>query len=1020
MRRKVYLYIADNLADLDDDSFVLFNYTMEDLTNPSVVKNSFSQSITLKGTPSNNRIFGKYFRTDRRIANTGGQGGIDYNASQKTPFTIYSDTNEIIESGYIKLDSVNRKGADVEYKVTLYGGLGSFFYALAYDVNGEKRTLASLDYLHTGNTDTELDFTINANAVNDAWQTLMHPSTYTLEPIAENASSSLKPDGTLGSSSTTKVFDFDVTQYCSLKITGRYPGTSTGKAMAVALDANGNALAVYEQGGTRGDDSAKDISNKSITLPLGSVKLRIYHTNSKTPTAKFTPLDIWNAINFAPCYNGVPDGNFSADKAIGVPSVVGLADSVTKDGVAFGLKNNHALFNLAEKVDEWGIKDLRSYLQRPVFSMKAFLDAVCDPSNNGGYEVDATAISNLPYVDTWLTLPMIPSIGTAMQSEGDLTLTRSSVATSGNTIGRYVIGGTIVSGTRTTANLNFCVLFNMPDGADSHSYLYPSVYTQREQQGIGTLTLGKTSAIFIQAIAYSTDAIVVGGSKILFFGGEGTGEELSQRCGFTPEYSGEGYERMNLPRFALHGSDVFEIPEDISLHIEAVDVSYYEIKMYVFQGTTSEYYRGGRVYNENFTGGGDTSIVEMHLNYTTSFTPISVQIEGGVQADTITHTSSSSLRSGAVITKKMLLSTKNTPCDYLLSFAKMFGLHFLYDNALKKVTIVTRNDIYSNETIDLSKRVDISKGIDIKPLAYSSKWYDFILEGAGGAFFEEYKNTEGVDYGIQRVDTGYDFNSESTNLMESVVFRNACAVLARSRYFNRIINNLNIVPSVFVDKGNTYTLWDAYGNTTETEISCPPDTASVTYFNDIDGYDIAGAEKLELREADGKPVDGEDILLFLKGMTIYTDFQLTDDTPVMDLLNDGVPCWIIGGGGILRVPVFSRYLMTGDVVNNSLDLGVPRQLDIPSVTYPPVTIYRKAWANYLADRYDADTKMMTCRVDLSGLQVGQELLRKFWWYENSLWVLNAIRNYSLTTYDPVECEFVQVQDKDNYLNGQLY
>ena len=26
---------------------------------------------------------------------------------------------------------------------------------------------------------------------------------------------------------------------------------------------------------------------------------------------------------------------------------------------------------------------------------------------------------------------------------------------------------------------------------------------------------------------------------------------------------------------------------------------------------------------------------------------------------------------------------------------------------------------------------------------------------------------------------------------------------------------------------------------------------------------------------------------------------------------------------------------------------------------------------------------------------------------------------SLTTYDPVECEFVQVQDKDNYLNGQF-
>ena len=72
------------------------------------------------------------------------------------------------------------------------------------------------------------------------------------------------------------------------------------------------------------------------------------------------------------------------------------------------------------------------------------------------------------------------------------------------------------------------------------------------------------------------------------------------------------------------------------------------------------------------------------------------------------------------------------------------------------------------------------------------------------------------------------------------------------------------------------------------------------------------------------------------------------------------------------------------------------------------------------DRYDVNTKVMKCRVDLSGHQVGQNLLRKFYWYEGSLWVLNRITNYSLTTYDPVECEFVQVQDKDNYLNGQTY
>ena len=96
-------------------------------------------------------------------------------------------------------------------------------------------------------------------------------------------------------------------------------------------------------------------------------------------------------------------------------------------------------------------------------------------------------------------------------------------------------------------------------------------------------------------------------------------------------------------------------------------------------------------------------------------------------------------------------------------------------------------------------------------------------------------------------------------------------------------------------------------------------------------------------------------------------------------------------------------------------------MDIPAVAYDPEsTLYETAWKSYISDRYDVNTKIMTCRVDFSGIQVSQELLRKFYWYDNSIWVLNAIRNYSLTTYDPVECEFVQVQDKSNYLNGQTY
>ena len=89
MRRRIDLYIAGTLADLSDQSFVLFNYAFADLQDPTVVKNEWSQQVTLPGTPTNNRIFDHYYRPDRIT-------GSGFNALKKTSFVIYADTGEIL------------------------------------------------------------------------------------------------------------------------------------------------------------------------------------------------------------------------------------------------------------------------------------------------------------------------------------------------------------------------------------------------------------------------------------------------------------------------------------------------------------------------------------------------------------------------------------------------------------------------------------------------------------------------------------------------------------------------------------------------------------------------------------------------------------------------------------------------------------------------------------------------------------------------------------------------------------
>ena len=896
MRRKISLYIGGELADLDEQSFILFNYTMDDLSNPTIVKNSFTQQITLPGTPDNNAIFGDYYRLDRKTAMASGETGFAFNASVKTPFSIYNELGEIIESGYCKLDSVVRSKGVVSYKVSLYGGLGSFFYSLSYADDGRKLTLADLDFLGNGDPG-ELDFTINAGAVQDAWD-------------------------------------------------------------------------------------------------------RLYGDTSKP--------EMWDVLNFAPAYNGYPD-NFSPDKGLLSLPGAGLPDSVG----GYSSKSGYGLVNLANKQDEWAVKDLRSYLQRPVLSVKALLDAISDPDNNGGYSVDIQGVTSL--IDgMWITLPTIPSLGSMKQTAGTLALTMSTSATSGNNLGRWdITGDTIPYGSMVNSIIRTKVRFNMPAGADSYAtlatYADDSYYDQSDN-----------SVIILQMVAYGSDNSVVGGSPAKVVCSYTSAAPSPSALGLILPFVTDEYNVERVDSATKISAGVFELDKEFIFRVDAQNVAYYILQCFVFEC----HYVDGQ---NNYSGDGSTCQATLFHSYSTKFQANTGFVVTG-SGDSVTMTASDTLRSNARITKQMLLSSSHTPADYLISFCKLFGLYFIADTAEKKVTILPRNDLYIDETIDLTERVDLSNEVEIVPMLCDSKWYKFALEGVGGAFYDEYLDIEGIEYGVQMVDTGFDFNAEVKDLLENNVFKNAVSILQSSRYWNIITSGATFIPSPFLDTGNTITRWNASDETQDTPISCPPSSATITYYNnDFNGYDGEALDKLQFADKDGKPIDGRDVLVYLNSLGDYPSFKLTDDLPIMGAVNDGKPCWILDEGAGLYVPCFSRYEEMhyyGElVIASSLDIGMPRQLDIPGIYYREgVTIYDIAWRAYITDRYDVDTEVMRCKVDFKGigLQVGHGLLRRFYYYDGSLWVLNKITNYSLTTYDPVECEFIKVQDKDNYLTGQDY
>lgn len=697
MRRRISLYIAGQPVDLEDQSFILFNYTMEDLSNPTIVKNSFSQSITLKGTPRNNKIFGSIFRPDRKTLFAEGYTNVHFDPMRKTPFVIYNEMNEILEAGYLKLNKVSRKKAEVEYNITLFGGLGSFFYGLMYQEDGSKKTLSDLSYL-MGSEEKVTSFSISpeAQSVKDAW------------------------------------------------------------------------------------------------------------THFESPGSSY--YNFWNIINFAPAYNGIPD-KFNADKALvlntNIYSNIPLTETI--DGVEYGMKSdaNSRLMKFTNPHTEWEVCDLRWYLQRPIISIKAILAAICDQENNGGFQVvldEAFFNADNPnYEDAWMTLPMI--------------------------------------------------------AAEDRN---------------------------------STDCI------------------------------------------------------------------------------------------------------------------------------------------------NNLLKSSVSPAEILISYAKVHGLLFIYNPGEKKVSIMLRKTFYQKDSvIDLSDRIHKS-GIESTPMVADALIYQF-GEKAMGQFAEEYKTDYQREYGIQKINTGYEFNADTTILTKDLAFKDAVEVMESSRMFiskyTRQGQGLKQVFYLPAYEEVSVQLWATITNDDGTTGEQSTDVQMTTrlgglYFDNAEHEYGDWLPKVQLHK-NNKPEDGSFVLLFFSGIkespltfgSIRKPYWLTNDHPDMNLLNENVPCWNLTGDGIslTSLPSFRRNLIAedGKTIKSSWEWGVPLARAIPGIEGSS-TIYENWWKSYLKDLYDADTRVMTCKVDLRGFFVNQTLMRNFFWYGNSIWRLNKISNHSLTTWDDTECEFIRVIDKNNY------
>lgn len=943
----VKLFINGQQVDFSSDPKILYTYQTTDVTNPTVVKNSFSKTLTIEGTPNNNDIFGHYWNIERYILN-GGKGGAYYNSSKKAPFELFVGS-DLYEEGYVKLNNIQRKDGELKYSVTLYGGLGDFFYNLATSENGDSRKLSDLTYMSNGG-ENEFDFTVNINTVKEAWDALSN--------------------------------------------------NTSGK---------------------------------------------------------------WQYINFMPAYNGKPD-DFDADKVVMNLSGTSLSQTYNADDKKnYKTKNGITIGTLPQEMTEWDIRDLRSYLQRPCIRMKEIINACCNPDNNGGYTVnldpDFFSDDNPYWSNTWLSLSMTPNLEYSneqqiLEDDNIFTLT-----TTGETNGLMYqdIGFELGEINGNVNNITVQAKIKLDSlNALYHSSSYVWFWNWNgDSYHTGFWCLG---SLFCQLVAVNGET-VVGASDVfnlttpvrhngsLWYGHNGHYPESTgyDSNGLRKMGNGSQYiPYMDKQIYNVLGdfySDGFRREGENNAYpftftIKNIGTNVTGLKMVYYWGATADKVKKCGSSSAMFDNDPNTN-----ANYSNGWITYTMGWHTLTEVDrhnldityhNLTSVIGASLgRTGTKITKKLLLNTESSPCDYLLSYCKMFGLHFTKDIGSKTINILTRKSFYERENIvDLEQYIDRSQQIEILPIMFKSKWYQFIQEKDETDVSKKYLTAKGVEYGSKVLDTGYEFNAEKIDLLEDNCIKAGIEVLEKSKWYTAYNNDSSLRP--WMNVGLKYTLWngdDEYEM--NAGIGSSGDIIPINEGQGMKYYDVY--PKLQFHDSDNAPTDGNNCLVFFSGFKDITSgrtnpltYILSDDNVYQTAYNEGTPCWLFTKYEVVdnrrlcwkldKLPVFERYLTSTNsgTISKSLDFGSAQELYVPNYSLTDDTnIYHNFWRTYLSDLFDVNTRQMTCYVKID-TNPGIDWLKRFYWFDNSIWTINKISDWNPASEETTKCEFIKVQDIDNY------
>lgn len=892
----IELYIENKKIELEDELEIDISYETIDPNKLASIKNSFSKTVKVPGTPNNNITFGHIFRNDKYIpVNIPGQPIDSFYDPHRKVTWIINKNGAIVQRGYCTLDSVdiddNRK---ITYNLTLYGGLGEFFYSLSYNEDGSAKTLKDIYY--NWRPKTTLAIYGDAMSVGEEMtSTLLHCSSSIIAQSYHNLNPYYTYEGTTDIDKdivfvpcyTGLYNDFDSKHMLVSTFNQHYVSAP------LAPEAKANLLASFpDRVDENGDITTSDLTPSSTT---------IYSTL---------------------------DAQYSSSGAY-----------------------RYGLATFSRDLDPTEAGDLRVNELPVAIRLSKLLWAITRPDNCGGYEVEwSKSIANsLPFLYGWV---LLGKLNTTFDS---ISATEMKYYEIGNKTLTYSEPNQGQSST--TTNDNVALLYS--SALDTGEYIFKleikpkftlqTLYQQTEisynDWGMMSYYSRGTGAgenrqfwarynVYVVFTKFIVDSVVKSFRADVFFYSTydvykfGVGDPFHNSWEYVEALKAKlaNYMQQDIDDIVIHNLKphmasytnnsghlvVNEETEPVNIDIlfnntgSLVRIEQQTTLAFIQWGKQAQPivgiwgqdnpYNSTCPFNLSFFGQykGDHTTWAYDTppdDYTFTFETLNVGLF---------------LRSTAGfnivdLDKKTLFASSSSPFKYLVDFCKMMNYKFICDNTKKHIDIVTNDEYYKDSEIDLTNKVDYKRQINVKPVIAKNKIIDIGLQPLDTYPIELLNRKLTHSFNKEPFDTGLEYSSTNTTLLDNLIYKSTSDWQLNSIFYNL----WSQYPKPYCLPTVSWTLFNYTSAKLDKKefIFTTSDKSQKTQTQALDWM-----PKIGLFDKSSKYVDGT-TLLFLNGFVKNYDYapigkigesnyaivprlSFSNDTIEQYYLNDGKRCYI--------------------------------------------------------------------------------------------------------------------------------